>query len=182
MKKIFIILLVVNFSLLSFEAAASQRTRRIMNADTTERLENIHELKQNIRSMKIRLKSFEMAILEAQQRPASYRVKYSYVKKISEVITTLSLLVVTVEAYRTKELGPNKVVKPASVVAAISSAISGVSGVLLELSDNELELLDNKVKELRAELLATEKNLTEESNLLCSQEPSNQMCLNYIQK
>lgn len=168
--------------MLSFNASASSRTRKIMMADTTERLENIQELQKSIRSMKLRLKSFEMAILEAQKKPASYRVKYTYVKKISEVVTTLSLLVVTVEAYRMKELGPNKVVKPASVVAAISSAISGVSGVLLELSDNELELLNNKVKELRAELLATEKNLAEESNLLCSQEPSNQMCLNYIQK
>lgn len=171
-----------NFILLSFEGSASDRTSKIMNADTTERLENIHELKKSIRLMKLRLKSFEMAILEAKSKPASYRVKYSYMKKISEVITTISLLVVTVEAYRMKGLGPNKVVKPASIVAAISSAISGVSGVLLELSDNELELLSNKIKELRAELWATEKNLIEESNLLCSQEPSNQMCINYIQK
>lgn len=182
MKKIFIILLMANFILLSFEGVASERTSKIMKADTTERLENIQELKKSIRSMKLRLKSFEIAILEAKKKPTSYRVKYSYIKKISEVITTLSLLVVTVEAYRTKNLGPNKVVKPASVVAAISSAISGVSGVLLELSDNELELLNNNVKELRAELSATEKNLNEESDLLCSQEPSNQMCLSYIQK
>lgn len=182
MKKTFIILLIANLMLLSFETVASERTRRIMKADLTERLENIHELKKNIRSMKLRLKSFETAISDAQSKPASRKVTYSYVKKFSEVITTLSLLLVTVEAYRTKGVNPSKVVKPASVVASISSAISGVAGVLADLSDNELELLNNKVKELRAELSATEKNLSEESNLLCSQEPSNQMCLNFIQK
>lgn len=181
MKKLIIVLLNLSLLFTSFAALSSERTHKVMSADTTERLENIKEMKQGIRSMKLRLKSFEIAIRDAKSKPAGFRTTYNYVKKFSEVVTTLSLLVVTVEAYRTQSLGLNKMVKPASVVASISSAISGVAGVLEDLSSNELDLLNDKVKELNAELSATEKNLAAETYMLCSEEPSNQMCLNFRQ-
>jgi hypothetical protein len=182
MKNIFVILLSLNLFLVTFSTESSERTRKLMSSDTTERLENIKDMRQSIRAMKLRLKNFAIAIEDAKKKPAGYRTTYLYVKKFSEVITTLSLLVVTVEAYRTQELGLNKMVKPASVIASISSAVSGVAGVLADLSSNELEILNNKVKELNAELSATEKNLSHETQVLCSQEPSNQMCLNFVQK
>lgn len=181
MKKLLILFLSANLFMLSSPMNASERTRRIFKADITERLENIAELKKDIRSLKLRLKTFDIAIEEAKAKPASHKATYNTVKKMAEVVTTISLLVVTVEAYRTKGPTPSQLVKPASVIASISSAVTGVSGVLADLSANDLELLNNKIKELKLELAATEKNLNEESHLLCKQEPSNQMCLNFIQ-
>jgi hypothetical protein len=182
MKKIFITFTLLNLLTLSFPAFSSERTSEVLKADTTERLENIKELKQNIRTMKLRLANFQIAIQEAKKLPANHRTSYNYVKKFSEIVTTITLLIITVAAYKNKELTPSPWVKPASVVASISSTVSGVSGVLADLSGNELELLNNKVKELSAELTATEINLSKESYSLCSEEPSNQMCTNFVRK
>jgi hypothetical protein len=182
MKKIFILFVLASVLTVSFPVMSSERSQSIIKEDTTERLENIKELKQNIRSLKLRLRNFEIAIEEAKKLPASRKTTYNYIKKISEVVTTITLLVITVAAYKNKELTPSPFVKPASVIASVSSAISGLSGMMADLSGNDLELLNNKTKELKAELSATEISLTEESHLLCSQEPSNQMCLNYVQK
>ncbi len=181
MKKIIFLMTILSILMTSLPAMSSMRTRKMLKEDTTERLENIKELKKNIRSLKVRLKNFETAIIEAKKKP-NRKAMYVYTKKFAEVVTTVTLLVVTVSAYRNAEMGTTKLVKPGSIVASVSSAISGISGVLSDLSNNDLELLNGKVKELSLELSATETNLNEETYLLCSQEPSNQMCLNFVQK
>jgi ribosomal protein L29 len=182
MKNIFTILLTANLLLTSVLAISSERTANVIAVDTTERLENIKDLQKEIRTLKLKLTTLEIAVAEAQKKPASIRTKYLAVKKIASVVTTISLLVVTVAAYREGGIGASRLVKPASAIASISSTVEGVTSMLSDLSDDELEVLTNKLKQLRTELAATQINHGKESNLLCSEEPSNQMCLNFRQK
>ncbi len=154
-------------------AFASSRTDALLRHDITERLENIAELKTEIRSFKVQLKTLDIALAEAKTK-RSRKKMWSNTKKISDAVTALTILSGAIAAYHFE----NKinVLKIASFIGGLSSSVAVITGLLADMSTDEAEIIGNKINDLKPILKATETNLNNEVKLLCGMEPSNQMC------
>lgn len=163
--------LLVSFVLSS--ASASSRTESVMVQDTTERLENISELKSSMRSLKLQISTLEIALVEAKKHKSGKRL-YNNTKKTADAITAITILSGAMASYYFE----NKlnVLKVASLVGGISTSVSVIAGLAADLSTDEAEIVANKIADITPILRATEVNLVKEIKLLCNQEPSNQMC------
>ncbi|MBC7715267.1 MAG: hypothetical protein H7177_18115 [Rhizobacter sp.] len=154
-------------------ALASTRTDSVIAQDTTERLENIRELRGSIRSLKLQIKTLEIALVEAKKHKSNKKI-YTTTKKISDAITAITILSGAMASYYFE----NKlnVLKIASFVGGLSTSVGVISGLLADMSSDEAETVTNKISDITPILKATETNLASEIKLLCNQEPSNQMC------
>lgn len=174
MKKYFLVTLILtSLTLPTLSAVASSRIDAVMSEDTTVRLENIAELKGNIRSFKLQISTLEIALEEAKTKKSRKKL-YNNSKKIADAITALTILSGAIAAYRFE----NKinVLKVASFVGGLSSSVSVISGLLADMSTDEVEAINTKIGEIKPILKATETNLAREVKYLCGKEPSNQMC------
>ena len=176
MKKNFLITtLICAFALTSFGSFARDpsRAEAAMAEDTTERLENIAELKSSMRSLKIQIKTLNIALVEAKKHKSKKKL-WNNTKKISDAITALTILSGAIASYHFENKA--KVLKIASFVGGLSSSVSVITGLLAEMSTDQVEIVTNKIEDIMPILKATEINLNSEVKLLCKQEPSNQMC------
>lgn len=171
----FTITLLCSFLLSAFglNASASSRTELVMVQDTTERLENISELRSSIRSLKLQISTLEIALEEAKKHKSKKRL-YNNAKKTADAITAITILSGAMASYYFE----NKlnILKIASLIGGISTSVSVIAGLAADLSTDEAEIVTNKIADIRPILKATEINLVKEIRLLCKQEPSNQMC------
>ncbi len=174
-NRVLVVTLMVSFMLSAFgvNALASSRTDSVISQDTTERLENISELKNSIRSLKLQISTLEIALEEAKKHKSRKKL-YNNTKKISDAITAITILSGAIGAYYFE----NKVsvLKVASAIGGLSTSVSVISGLLADMSTDEAEIVTNKIADIKPILKATEANLAKEVKLLCNQEPSNQMC------
>lgn len=176
MKKHFLfIFLSINLLVTSIGSGvlASSRTDALIREDVTERLENIAELKSEIRAFKVQLKTLDIALEEAKKKRSRKKL-WSNTKKISDAVTALTILSGAIAAYHFE----NKinVLKIASFIGGLSSSVAVITGLLADMSTDEAEIISNKIADLKPIIKATEVNLSNEVKLLCGLEPSNQMC------
>ena len=177
MIKNYFLFTILLFSLLltSFSGVllASSRTDELVSIDTTERLENIAELKKNIKSLKLQIQTLNIALTEAKKHKST-KMLWTNTEKISDAITALTILVGALATYHFKNKA--RVLKIATFVGGLSSSLSVISGLVADLSTDDAEIITNKINEIMPILKATEINLTRETKHLCKLEPSNQMC------
>ncbi len=152
---------------------ALSRTESVMSQDTTERLENISELKSSMRSLKLQISTLEIALAEAKKHKSRKRL-YNNTKKTADAITAITILSGAMASYYFE----NKlnVLKIASLVGGVSTSVSVIASLAADLSTDEAEIVSAKIADIKPILKATEVNLAKEIKLLCSHEPSNQMC------
>ncbi|MBC7427241.1 MAG: hypothetical protein H7336_01435 [Bacteriovorax sp.] len=157
----------------SMNAMASARTDKLISQDTTERLENISELKSNIRSLKLQISTLQIALVEAKKHKSKKKI-YVNTKKVADALTAITILGGALGSYYFE----NKinVLKIASLIGGLSTSVSVITGLLADMSSDEAEAVTNKISDITPILKATQVNLVSEINLLCNQEPSNQMC------
>ena len=154
-------------------ASASSRIDEVVNTDTTERLEGIHELKKSLRELNRQLAVYSTALEEAKKQP-SHKSFFKNTKKVADATTALTILGGAIASYHFRD--EVKVIKIASFVGGLSSSTSVLISLLADLTADEAEALQDKIDETKQILNATNINLNKEIKLLCTSEPSNQMC------
>jgi len=161
-------------ALTSMPIFASSKVDKLIQSDTTERLENITELKKSIRSLKVQMRTLELALVEAKKKKTGKRA-YVKSKKVSDAIAAISGLGGAIAATFMED--KIRVLKITSFVFGISTSVSVIFDLLAEMSTDEAEIVQSKIDEVKPILKATESNLALEVKLLCKNEPSNQMCM-----
>ena len=151
----------------------TSRVSSVIVQDTTERLENIKELNQSIRSLRLQLKTLDIALEDAKKVKSRKKI-YSNTKRYSDAISALTTLGGAIGAVYMED--KIKLLKYTSMVFGVSQGVSVLASLAADMAEDEAEHVQLKIKEITVILKATEKNLELEENLLCKSEPSNQMC------
>ncbi len=168
-----LILLSLTLSSVPNMAFSASRVDSLIQQDTTERLEDISELKHSIRSLKVQIRTLELALVEAKKK-RSGKKNFVKAKKCADAVTAISTLGGALAATFFDD--KIKVIKVTSLLFGISSSFSVILDLLAEMTTDEAENVQTKIDDIKPILKATEANLVLEVKLLCKNEPSNQMC------
>lgn len=173
MKKYFTSIILVFCLSLPVWANASSKLDKLVALDTTERLENIDELKHNIRSLKVQMRTLEIALVEAKKKRSGKKT-WNRTKRYSDAVSALATLGGAIAGCFFED--KIRVLKISSFIFGISSSVGVLSGLAADLTTDEADNVQTKIDEIIPLLKATETNLTLEVKLLCQNEPSNQKC------
>ena len=170
---IFTLMMSLILSASGSSATTLSRTQSVMRQDLTERLENIDELRGSLRSLKLQISTLEIALTEARKIKSRKKI-YKNTKTAADALTAITILSGAMASYYFE----NKlnIFKIASLIGGVSTSVSVIAGLAAEFSTDEAEIILAKIADIKPILKATESNLSKEVKLLCSQEPSNQMC------
>lgn len=173
MEKYFSTVILIFCLSLPVWATTSSKIDKLVSLDTTERLENIEELKDNIRSLKLQMRTLEIALIEAKKKRSGKKT-WDKTKRYSDAVSAIATLGGAIAGCFFED--KIKVLKVSSLIFGISTSVGVLAGLASDLTTDEADNVQAKIDEIIPLLKATEINLNLEVKLLCQSEPSNQKC------